>query len=103
MSTKYAVSLFNRWGSLTHMANNLDNRTARDLADSTRPAGGASYVHDETKPLKFKTYKRPRPREFTLYESTSNRRLTAKQIELAAKRFELDGEHENAANMRALV
>jgi len=97
---RYALTLFTQDGR-SDFCLNLDRETALEMAASMRPERGASYVHDETRRLTFKPYRmgqpslRPRP--------NSTRRLNAKQIEAAACRMDEEGEHENAANMRALA
>ena len=99
---RYAVKLFTHDGK-SDFCLNMGLAEAEAIAESRRPALGASYVYDETRRLVFKPYRRPRPPEYSRYEPTNTRRLSRPQIESAAKRFELDGEHENAASMRALA
>ena len=69
--------------------------------DTTRPTLGASYLIAPERELVFKPYHlgqpslRPRP--------ASTRRLSNLQILAAAKRFEADGEMDNAVNMLGLL
>lgn len=100
----YAVTLFEPGGAgLTIPCD--DNQEARTFADTFRPLHGASYVHDEARELVFKPYKQTgfSRSELLRHGPTGTRRHGPAQIEAAAKRFENDGEHKNAAQMRELL
>ena len=92
----FTVTRFDRQGRL------ISTRTGqpREQLDNVHNGGG-TYVHLDDTELKFKPHHlgqpslRPRP--------ASTRRLSNLQILAAAKRFEADGEMDNAVNMLGLL
>ena len=99
----FNVTIFNSHGTEVLTAAPTTENAAWKLAEEKRPPGGASYIH--AGPLKFRApYRRNTfATEQAYYCGTSTRRLSNLQIEAAAKRFEMDGEHDNAANIRELM
>ena len=89
----YVLVLFDRQGRECYRGPKTRN--------TVRPTLGASYLMVPERELKFKPYRlsqptlRPRP--------VSTRRPSNAEILAAAKRFEADGEMENAINMLELL
>ena len=75
-----------------------------ETRDTTRPALGASYLIEPETELKFRPYRRDHfAIERRRCESPGRAHMNRAEIIAAARRFEADGEMDNAHNMLSLL
>ena len=96
----FTVTRFDRQGRPVDTLSGLP----RDTCDRSH-MGGGTYVHLDDTELVFKPYRQTDPyrTERQDYLSPGRPRLSNSQILAAAKRFEADGEMDNAVNMLGLL
>jgi len=100
---KFTVEIFSPAGERLHHVPGLDRHAARRVVTLGRRKLDAAYIHRDDTVLSFKPYRRdPFSKERAKYWSAGPARLSNTQIEAAAKRFEDDGEHDNAATIRSM-
>ena len=101
--TLFTVTLFDRKNRLIATIPSIKSSQVYDLAREKRPALGASYITEDGHELEFKRPRLTNPFQGpSRYLGTSTRRLSNKQIEVAACRFAKDGEYANAAALLEL-
>ena len=84
---EWTVTIFDRKRRQVNRVFGLKRGQAAMLAEESRLPGGATYVHLTATKLNFKPYRRdPFATEKAKYWGVSNRKLSNKQIEAAAKR-----------------